>query len=157
MYTDNYETEAELKSDLIANFGKFVDQIYHIESLLQNTNFIEEYAIGKRSSERAYGFNLRGMTRDGVLIGTEYNDSCSCHPEWQTEEILIPWSDVKNMIEDFDRSLADIKAENKAAAERAAEARRQQQEREAEARRRAQEERDRAEFERLRRQFGDKA
>ena len=56
--------------------------------------------LTKRERDRCSGeeWNLSGIDSDGITYRCEYNDSCHCHPEWQTATVYISWEQINHKI-----------------------------------------------------------
>lgn len=53
--------------------------------------------LSERERDRTHtdDFQITEMTEDCVTLSTEYNDSCSCHPEYTRAYVNIPWADIE--------------------------------------------------------------
>jgi hypothetical protein len=150
-------TESELIAKQIGdNFDDFIEQVQFVMDRIFFGGFADIYAEAYGRHPRAYDFELAGIDGSGITIKTEYNDSCHCHPEYHTDTHLIPWSLIKELVTDYEKTVEEVRARGKERAEAlakfAAEKKLADDIRKVE----AQQARDLAEYKRLSEQFGVK-
>ena len=98
-----------------------------------------------------YDLSFDGIDYDGLSIEYSYNDSCNCHPEYTTNQFCIPWE----FIEKFHKDPAATKAELTALTAKRKEEELQKKQAEEQRQKQAQLDRERKQFEELKKKFGE--
>jgi hypothetical protein len=78
----------------------FSDKFARLWTLIEQ-NFAQlliDNGVDKRTRNRA---SLKGLVEIGAFsmgVSYEYNDSCNCHPEYQTDTLYLTWDTVEKML-----------------------------------------------------------
>lgn len=142
-------TSNPVHDELINNFDTFIDQLDYLQKQIQDTGFADEFAKASGANSRANNFEIRGFDLHGITIGCEYNDSCGCHPEYQTDIFTIPWETVHDALINYEETFAKLKTRN----DERLRFEQERREREERLRAQAQQAKERAEYERLQKKF----
>ncbi len=79
----------------------FVEKYKKIEAAARALLIIQAQ---KKLSHREYDrvrledFHLSAIDDYGITLTAEYNDSCGCHPEYQTAYVSIGWDDIERRL-----------------------------------------------------------
>jgi hypothetical protein len=58
--------------------------------------------------------DLVGFSSNGAEYRTEYNDSCSCHPEWREDTITIHWGLIKDFLSNGPETIEKMRKSHEA-------------------------------------------